>query len=366
VRFEVVSIESGVDDDEVLIAYEADSQVYESGRMLRVVYRRNETWPDAIENHLITLDHEDKECAVLEVLDTVLPTISQFYNTVTRITLKTVQEKLTADISEDLVEIIPVPAQLSHIPTVLIHELQRARSMAMNVDYVSWKGQNFVFKKEGGESLEGTIQEITILDKLRDSQYVIDLTAMVINKDNGIRGFLMPYMPAGDLPHVFREGRRSQGRADDDESEPVFDWSLKLSWACQVTQSVIDLHANAFYNGDLKPTNVLLNSLGQAILIDFLSIGITDEFAAPELLEKFHHYTDHTLLQSALTASADIYSLGLLLYAIALEKTSGTIQPLEYGRVPTWYQNVVERCIVQNPVDRPSATQVLRLLSKGA
>jgi serine/threonine protein kinase len=335
--------------------------------MLRVVYRRNETWPDAIENHLLTLDpvHEDKECAVSEVLDTVLPTISKFYNTVTRITLKTVQGKLTADISEDLVETILVPAQLSHIPTVLIHELQRVRSMDMNVDYVNWKGQNFVFKK-GGESLEGTIQEITVLDKLRDSQYVIDLTAIVINKDNCIRGFLMPYIPAGDLTHVFREGRRSQGRADDDESELVFDWSLKLSWACQVTQGVIDLHANASYNGDLKPTNVLLNSLGQAILIDFLSIGITDEFAAPELLENFHQYTDHTLLQSALTASADIYSLGLLLYAIALEKTGGTVRPLEYGRIPIWYQNVVESCIVQNPVDRPSATQVLRFLSKGA
>jgi serine/threonine protein kinase len=41
-------------------------------------------------------------------------------------------------------------------------------------------------------------------------------------------------------------------------------------------------------NGDLKPKNVLIGSAGQAILIDFFPIGISEPFAAPEVLDKCH------------------------------------------------------------------------------
>ncbi|KIJ41371.1 hypothetical protein M422DRAFT_209266 [Sphaerobolus stellatus SS14] len=377
-RFEVLYTESDENYLEALIGYEADPRIYDSGTMLTVVFRRNETWPDAPENGVLDLDllADDTEYAVLGLLIEVLPQIpvSEFFNTVTRITLETVQGELTTTISEDVEAIIsylPVPQHLSHIMRVPINELLKERKIARNVDRVKWRDQSFAFKRTDIDSLEGTIQELTILNSLRHSQYIIHLDAIVINEDNLVRGFLMPYMPAGDLTNVFREGRKKQHRAEDDESEPVFDWSFKLSWACQVTQGVVDLHAIGSYNGDLKPTNVLLNILGQAILIDFLPIGITDEFAAPELLAKFHDPTDFTPegFQSMLTAPVDMYSLGLLLHAIALEQTCGAVQFPEHGMIPTWYPtwylDIVKRCVVQDPAARPSAAVVLSLLHQG-
>ncbi|KIJ46681.1 hypothetical protein M422DRAFT_249841 [Sphaerobolus stellatus SS14] len=356
-RFEVLYTESDGNYLEALIAYEADPRIYDSGTMLTVVFRRNETWPDAPENGVLDLDllADDTEYAVLGLLIEVLPQIpvSEFFNTVTRITLETVQGELTTTISEDVEAIIsylPVPQHLSHIMRVPINELLKERKIARNVDRVKWRDQSFAFKRTDIDSLGGTIQELTILNSLRHSQYIIHLDAIVIDEDNLVRGFLMPYMPAGDLTNVFREGRKKLHRAEDDESEPVFDWSFKLSG---------------------HPTNVLLNILGQAILIDFLPIGITDEFAAPELLAKFHDPTDFTPkgFRSMLTAPVDIYSLGLLLHAIALDKTCGAVQFPEHMMVPTWYPtwylDIVKKCVVQDPAARPSAAVVLSLLHQG-
>lgn len=53
---------------------------------------------------------------------------------------------------------------------------------------------------------------------------------------------------------------------------------------------MVDLHAISAYNGDLKPQNVLIDPTGQALLIDFLPMGISDDFAAPELVKMSHSH----------------------------------------------------------------------------
>jgi serine/threonine protein kinase len=336
--------------------------------MLTVVYGRNENEPDAVENRILDCeeDGDDKEHAVLDALDEVLPSISYFYPTVTRITLETVEGNLTATITEDvdaIVPYLPIPQHLSHISTVPITELRKVETLDMDVDRVKWEGRTFTFKKTG-EVLAGTLREPTILDRLCTSPNIIDLKAIVVNRENLIRGFLMPYMYAGNLEHVFIKARRDQGVAEDDD-EPVFDWPIRLTWACQIIQGVVDLHAIEAYNGDLKPQNVVLGPAGQAILIDFLPMGFSDEFAAPEVLAKHH---DHdTTLESILTGPADVYSLGLVLYAVAQEKAHGVRPPLMWDRrVPCWYRGVVQRCLHLDPAARPSALDVLSLLQQGA
>jgi hypothetical protein len=73
----------------------------------------------------------------------------------------------------------------------------------------------------------------------------------------------------------------------------------------------VELHAIPLYNGDLKPENELIGLSGQAIPIDLLPMGFSEAFAAPEVLQKSHDGI--TKFEYVLTASADVYSLGLLL-----------------------------------------------------
>lgn len=285
-QFEFDRIECGRDEEIAFIVYEGDPEVYDSGKVLTVVYGRNENEPDALENRILDCD-EDKENAIADALDDIIPNISFFYPTVTRIALKTVNGILTTVITKDVDEIVsylPTPSHLSHISTVPINELRIVTSLDFDVDRVKWKNEAFAFKKTG-EDVAGTIRELTILDRLCNSPNIIDIKAIVVNQDNIIRGFLMPYMHAGNLEDVFFKVHPDAGVLNVDD-KPAIDWSIKLTWARQVAQGVVDLHAIAAYNGDLKLQNIVLGPTGQAVLIDFLSIGFSHAFAAPEVLAK--------------------------------------------------------------------------------
>lgn len=151
---------------------------------------------------------------------------------------------------------------------------------------------------------------------------------------------------------------RDRGLAEDADTATI-DWPLKLSWACQITQAVIELHAISVYNGDLKPQNVLIDSTGQAVLI-----GISHEFAAPEVLEKWHEHG--ASFESVLTAQADIYSLGVTLWAVAEEKWRGTRSPVwRDGIMPAWCRDIVHKCLLTDPLMRPSSMEVPSLLNSG-
>jgi serine/threonine protein kinase len=323
--------------------------------------------PDAVENKILDSSYitDAKNHAVWAVVHELLPNIPHLYPTITGITLKTIGGKVTTTFAEDLDAIVgylPIPLHLSHILTVPIAELQKVKGLDIDVDRVQWKGETYAFKKSG-EALEGTLRELTILDKLSESPHILDLKAIVVNRDNTIRGFLSPFFDAGDLVNVFCTAREKQGLTDYADAT-VFDWPLKLSWACQITYGVVQLHSISAYNGDLKPKNVLVSSEGRAILIDFLPMGISEPFAAPEVWGKCHDGV--TEFQSVLTAPADVYSLGLLLHMVAEEKLRD-IHPIVWrdGRSCTWYREIVESCLVLDPKARPSAAEVLSLLEKG-
>ena len=359
-------------EEKVFIKYMPDPRLYESERNITLSYHRNEDEPDAIENKIldspcITVS-DDKNHIVCDAINEIFPNIPHFYPTFTGITMKTVSGILTATFAEDVDAIIPyppIPSHLSHILTVPITELERYNWLDKDVDRVKWQGEFYAFKKTE-ENRSGTLHELTILDKLSKSPHIIDLKAIVINRDNTIRGFLTPFFHAGDLVNVIHKARKKQGLTDETDIT-VIDWPIKLSWACQIAHGTVDLHSISAYSGDLHPKNVLINSEGRAILIDFVSIGFAEPFVAPEVLEKY--YGGETSFEDMWTGPADIYALGLLLYAIAEEKL-GDVRPdgpvvWRAGRTRTWYREVVERCLRTDPTARPSASEVLSLLENG-
>jgi serine/threonine protein kinase len=358
-------------DEEVFhFQFEADPCLYDSGKKISVAYRRNKNEVDCVENTILDYKPEPmrKEMGALDALLQVYPDFptraTSFYDTATRITIETIGGKLTATITEDLDAIIPyppIPSSLSHVPTVSITEIQRMRAVYMDVDCVKWRGSTYAFKQTG-EEVEGTLRELVILDRLAKSPNIINVAAIVVNHDNAIRGFLTPFMCTGDLESVFEKARQSIGLGDNDDAT-AFEWPLKLSWARQIAQAVVELHAISAYNGDLKPQNILISPTGRALLIDFLPRGISDDFAAPELVEMSH---SHGIpFELVVSAPADVYSLGLVLWAVAEERWGGIRTPVwRDGKTPDWYRDIVKRCLVLAPEARPSAIEVLSLLER--
>ncbi|KIM37914.1 hypothetical protein M413DRAFT_448181 [Hebeloma cylindrosporum] len=350
----------------------ADPCLSYPGKIVSVVYRRNKNEPVCAENAILDYDDDDdlldKQHEALQALLKAIPDIetrSDFlYDTATCITIETIDGKLTASITEDVDAIIsyfPIPLSLSHIPTISVTELKRIRPLHVYVDCVKWQGNTYAFKRSGEDNHHGSSMELTILDRLSKSPNIINLVAIVVNADNTILGFLTPFIRSGDLGNVFERARRGLGLGNEDDAT-AFEWPLKLSWARQITQAVVDLHSIQAYNGDLKPQNVLIDSTGQALLIDFHSKGISDEFAAPELLEMFYSSTHETI---TIPPSSDVYSLGLVLWAVAEERWRGMRPPVWREGIlttPDWYRDVVRRCLALSPEARPSVADVLALL----
>ncbi|TDL18957.1 kinase-like protein, partial [Rickenella mellea] len=342
----------GGDVEKAYVDYLANPHLYDSGNKVTVVFRRSEPWCST---------RRDKMTALYGILDEKLPNIPKFYPTVTCITLENVQGCTSATVTEDKEEIvnyIPIPSHLSHIPTVQITELYKVTSLYMDVDRVIWQNQSWAFKLTG-HNPEGNLREISKLDQLSHSPFIIQIKAIVIDRQNVIRGFITPFMPRGDLSNVLDMEHREQGLSNDGCNAIV--WSIKLAWARQITRGVADLHAIPTYHGDIKAANVLIDETGHALLIDLCPMGITDAFAAPEILAIIDDHA--TEFESKLTAMADIYSLGLLLYALA-EETSSIAMPLIWRNegTPMWYRDAVQRCIAEDCRARPTAAELLHSL----
>jgi Protein kinase domain len=344
--------------------YEADCRIYDSGKNLTMFYKRNADDANAIENRL--LESSIIEADAWDALYEVLPSITHFYPTITCITIQTIDGKLTTTVTEDTDEIRhypSVPQNLSHVLKVSITELEKLEVLNFDVDCVRWQGQTYAFKRTG-EYLEGTLRELTILDKLSFSPSIISLEAIIVNEDELIRGFIMPFMLPGDIDNIFCSIEEDQEPAEDSSATPVFDWSVKHAWARQISRGVADLHGISAYNGDLKLQNVLLTPEGEAKLIDFLPMGITDQFAAPELLEASNN-SHHVALESLLTGPGDVYSLGLVLWAIAEERWRVERPPVwRNSRIPPWYIELVERCVALDPEARPSIQEICSCLDR--
>jgi serine/threonine-protein kinase len=171
--------------------------------------------------------------------------------------------------------------------------------------------------------------------------------------------FVMEYIEGNDLARVIREGNFSPNQ--------------KLDVIIQVCKALSYAHKNQVIHRDIKPPNVLIDTEGNPLVVDF---GIAKFFGSggyqtqTDMVMGTMAYMspEQHINTSRVTAATDLYSLGAVMY----ELFTG-VKPLEPFKRPSEIaptivqplEEVILRCLEPDPNDRfTSADEIKERLLK--
>lgn len=176
------------------------------------------------------------------------------------------------------------------------------------------KKQHYIFKsidKPFYNPIDTKIlqQELQNLKLFRQSTSIVQLVSVVISTNpyhtgksevSGplLRGFLLEYHPGGTLEDALRENLVSPGLR---------------SWPLQIARGLQQLHHQNIAHMDLKPSNIVINTNGDAVIIDISGIAFTNGWLAPEMQE----IDEPISLPWEARRCNDIWAYGTLLSMIA-------------------------------------------------
>ena len=166
--------------------------------------------------------------------------------------------------------------------------------------------------------------------------------------------FVMEYVEGTDLAQVIRQGN--------------FGINQKLDVIIQVCKALSYAHRNRVIHRDIKPANVLIDTEGNALVLDF---GIAKFFGSggyqthTDMVMGTMEYMspEQQIDTSRVTAASDLYSLGAVMY----ELFTG-VKPLERFKRPSEIDPTIARpleevillCLESNPEDRFASADEIR------
>lgn len=220
-------------------------------------------------------------------------------------------------------------------------------------------GDQVMIKKEvpGAEVVEEFLYEIHALHSLQDSNHVIGFRGLVTDDDGEIvKALLLDYCPKGTL----------MDRIYDDCKTTYLGipWRKRERWARQIIQGLADLHDSGFVQGDLTLANVVLDDKENAKIIDVNRRGCPVGWEPPEARPLVD---TNQRLSLYIGVKSDLFQLGMVLWALAMEEDEPEIQgrPLLLGpevNIPDWYRQITEICLSHDPRSRLMASQLLTMI----
>ncbi|MEW6413274.1 MAG: protein kinase [Candidatus Zixiibacteriota bacterium] len=135
----------------------------------------------------------------------------------------------------------------------------------------------------------------------------------------------------------------------------------KLEMIVQVCKALDYAHKNGIIHRDIKPTNILIDRQGNAMVTDFgiaQMITATDsEVTASDIIMGTLSYMspEQKVSSTNVDQTTDIYAVGVMLYEILVGK-----KPLGHFKLPSElnsnikkeFDEIVEKCLAQEPKDR--------------
>jgi serine/threonine protein kinase len=154
----------------------------------------------------------------------------------------------------------------------------------------------------------------------------------------------------------------------------------------QASRGLAHAHAAGLVHRDIKPQNLLLRNDGTLKIADFgiaRAVEGTSLTQAGTILGTAAYLSPEQALGEQVTAAADVYSLGAVLYELLTGRTPLEAESLadlaEQQRrpsiapvrelapeVPVELEDVVMRCLARNPDYRPSSSELERELAPAA
>ena len=180
-------------------------------------------------------------------------------------------------------------------------------------------------------------------------------------------------------PYIVMEYVEGRSLADELDAEGHLDPEHMVDFGVQVCSGLEQAHAAGLVHRDIKPGNLLLRGDGTVKIADF---GIARAAEATRLtqmgsvLGTAAYLSPEQALGEEVTAAADIYSFGCVLYEcltgrtpyvfetlaeLAVKHKQEPIKPLRELRpdVSTELEAVVMRCLARNPAYRPPSAAAL-------
>ncbi|KAF9071515.1 kinase-like domain-containing protein [Rhodocollybia butyracea] len=386
--------------------------LYDSGCLAIVTYEYNESVSQCLENEMLRKDLTMRPIPPAFFRKEIQAKLN-LNNTAEHVTLK------TGDDEQIIIDVRPfrlgclLPQGMNH-PTILLSELRRqpydiytdvdvvtlANESGNNTHY-AFKQLSFLDDRFGSHSSYSYAEINPLLEQAQfifthPLPFIVHPTALVIDSSGDFRGYLMLFHPAQSLNKVLErlvipmkpsleldcKHAASLTPADHDiistaqneeagrESYPMaLQWRLKLAWVLDIVRAINALHGAGICCGDIKLENIVLCVDGHCKLIDLLprDLGYTIAYLAPEATAIQQSTEDDP--EHALTFPRDVFAVGMLLWALAeeirsFERKDPLFSPslIWSSSTPLWYRELVERCIAQEPEDRPPVQSVLEIL----
>ena len=186
------------------------------------------------------------------------------------------------------------------------------------------------------------------------------------------------------VPYVVMELVDGQSLAERLGRDEALPWPEAVTACRQVADALAAAHARGVVHRDVTPGNVMLTATG-AKVVDFgisALVGDRDIDADGSLLGTPAYLAPERLDGGQVSAAADVYALGLLLYrclagALPWPASSRTEilrahlyqepQPLPpVDGLPAEVVTLTERCLAKVPADRPTSAEVAATLARHA
>ncbi|OQR86166.1 hypothetical protein ACHHYP_10879 [Achlya hypogyna] len=233
-----------------------------------------------------------------------------------------------------------------------------------------YRGQDVAIKLANRQGADDMRSEIDLMIS-HPSPYIVPLLA-VANADSAEPQMILELMDAGDLAQYIKRQRAG-------EPTLVHYSMFEVAWV--VAHALVDLHRRHVLHRDLKSKNVLLCSknyikvadLGVSKDLETLMTTMAGTLAwmAPEVLEHGGKYS----------FPADIYSFGVVLvemetlappyadlelsaFQLVDRVRKGQLAPKPSPTCVPWLRRLIEACVSFDPARRPTAEQIVAILSQ--
>lgn len=135
-----------------------------------------------------------------------------------------------------------------------------------------------------------------------------------------------------------------------------------IRYGIQIADALAAAHARGIVHRDLKPGNIMISKNGIKVLDFGLAQSETDEtLTATAMVMGTPAYMAPEQRQGGtVDERTDIYSLGLVLYEMALGRRPALLQSLAMEGLPRELAHVIERCLALDPNERWQAASDVR------